>query len=83
MSRLTLRLPASLRESIERREGAGRADRDARLDENLGVRGAAELQAAGHDVATVLEQGLTSATDRTLNGVCGADGRCLVTPPQR
>jgi len=34
-----------------------------KLDENLGRRGSATLAAAGHDVATVAGQGMTSAAD--------------------
>jgi hypothetical protein len=37
-----------------------------KLDEDLGRRGAAMLAAAGHDVATVVEQKMTSATDVDL-----------------
>jgi predicted nuclease of predicted toxin-antitoxin system len=50
-----------------------------KLDENIGLRGAALLRAAGHDVATVAEQGLRGATDETLFEVCKNEKRALVT----
>ena len=50
-----------------------------KLDENLGRMGAELLRAAGHDVATVSEQQLTSAADSQLISVCALEGRCLVT----
>lgn len=50
-----------------------------KLDENLGNRGADWFRAAGHDVATVFEQGLCSAGDHQVIEVCHAEERCLVT----
>ena len=50
-----------------------------KLDENLGNRGADILRAAGHDVATVEEQGLSSTSDDKLIDVCRSERRCLVT----
>lgn len=51
-----------------------------KLDENLGsLRVATWLRQAGHDVATVREQNLTSAPDEQLIDICRREGRCLVT----
>ena len=50
-----------------------------RLDENLGERGRRLLADAGHDVATVGDQGLAGAADPRVIGDCGAERRCLVT----
>jgi len=48
-----------------------------KLDENR--RGAAILAAAGHDVATVVGQKMTSAADSDLIAHCHSEDRCLVT----
>jgi predicted nuclease of predicted toxin-antitoxin system len=50
-----------------------------KLDENLGTMGATELRAAGFDVATVVEQGLVSCSDRTVLEVCRLEQRCVLT----
>lgn len=50
-----------------------------KLDENLGVAGAAFLRSAGFDVATVAEQNLLSTADAELARMCAGEGRCLVT----
>lgn len=50
-----------------------------KLDENLGRNCVMLLERAGHDVATVVDQGLCSADDPTVAGVCQEEGRCLVT----
>jgi predicted nuclease of predicted toxin-antitoxin system len=50
-----------------------------KLDENLGRSLLNLLRAAGHDVTTVWEQGLSSAPDRTLIEICQKERRCLVT----
>jgi predicted nuclease of predicted toxin-antitoxin system len=65
-----------------------------KLDENLGRRCTDLLVAAGHDVAMVADQRMTSASDEELIRVCAGEGRALVTldldfsnplvfPPQR
>lgn len=51
----------------------------AKLDENLGLRGAQALRDAGWDIATVWSQRLTSASDATLIDVCRAEHRALVS----
>ena len=50
-----------------------------KLDENIDLRVVTLLQLAGHDVATVSGQGLSSAPDPEVIDVCRREGRCLVT----
>ncbi|NET36762.1 MAG: hypothetical protein F6K19_32830 [Cyanothece sp. SIO1E1] len=50
-----------------------------KLDENLGKRTIELFQTSGHDVTTVLEQDLSSASDQTLIGICRSEDRALVT----
>ena len=50
-----------------------------KLDENLPVELADLLRRAGHDVATVLDQGLGGARDPELASVCNEEERVLVT----
>lgn len=50
-----------------------------KLDENLGSRCIELLTAAGHDVATVAEQHMTSAEDEEVIAACANEARALVT----
>jgi predicted nuclease of predicted toxin-antitoxin system len=50
-----------------------------KLDENLGRSARDALAGGGHEVTTVPEQSLSSATDDALIEACRAEGRALVT----
>lgn len=50
-----------------------------KLDENLGRRGRQLFADVGHEVATVAEEGLQSASDQKVIEACQAEQRCLVT----
>lgn len=50
-----------------------------KLDENFGQRTQRIFLAAGHDVQTVREEGLSGSTDHILYEICRAEGRCIVT----
>ena len=50
-----------------------------KLDENVDIRVISFLRLAGHDVATVQGQGLSSASDVEVINVCRRESRGLVT----
>ncbi len=50
-----------------------------KLDENLGATVTRQLRDAGYDVATVVEQALTGASDQRVWQVCASEARALVT----
>ena len=50
-----------------------------KLDENLGRRGKQIFEDEGHDVATVIDQGLSAASDRDFVAECASEGRALVS----
>lgn len=50
-----------------------------KLDENLNLRGRAFLEAAGHDVSTVVLQGMQGALDDAVIETCRREERALVT----
>ncbi len=52
---------------------------DLKLDENVDVRIITLLRLAGHDVATVQGQGLSSASDEEVIDVCRREQRVLIT----
>ena len=50
-----------------------------KLDENLPARAAGILRAAGHDVVSVLDQGLGGAPDAAVALACTQEDRVLIT----
>jgi predicted nuclease of predicted toxin-antitoxin system len=50
-----------------------------KLDENLPVSSAAILTSTGHDVDTVIEEGLTGAPDPDVVGAATTAGRILIS----
>ena len=50
-----------------------------KLDENLPSRAALVLRQAGHDVSTVLDEGLGGASDATLAKACADEDLVLLT----
>jgi len=50
-----------------------------KLDENIDVRLAPIIAAAGHDVDTVKAEGLSGKPDETIYEPCRADARVVVT----
>lgn len=50
-----------------------------KLDENLDVRLVSMLRRAGHEVATVRDQGLAGVDDQALYACCTSEARILVT----
>lgn len=50
-----------------------------KLDENLGTRTRQVFEVAGHDIETVVGEGLSGGPDTELNEVCRREERCLVT----
>ena len=53
--------------------------REIQARRNIGERGAQLLPAAGHDVATVRDEGLAGVTDDRLFALCAEERRALVT----
>jgi predicted nuclease of predicted toxin-antitoxin system len=50
-----------------------------KLDENVPATARAEAQALGHDVDTVIDEGLAGASDRDLLAQAAGEGRIIVT----
>jgi predicted nuclease of predicted toxin-antitoxin system len=50
-----------------------------KLDENLPTEAVALLQQDGHDVSSVIQQGLVGHADPEVSRVCRSEGRVLVT----
>ncbi len=50
-----------------------------KLDENFGTRTQHILQSEGHDVETVIEEGIAGCSDAILFKKCCAENRCLIT----
>jgi predicted nuclease of predicted toxin-antitoxin system len=50
-----------------------------KLDENLPVSAADALTGCGHDVDTVMAEGLTGAVDPRVVSAAAAEGRVLIT----
>ncbi|NJM35212.1 MAG: DUF5615 family PIN-like protein [Rhodomicrobium sp.] len=53
--------------------------REDQARRNIGKSGLQLLRQAGHDIASVYEQGLSGATDDHLFRICSEEGRVLVT----
>jgi predicted nuclease of predicted toxin-antitoxin system len=49
-----------------------------KLDENLGSRTAPLFVEAGHEVDTVLQEGLCGASDEVIRETCIRENRCLI-----
>lgn len=50
-----------------------------KVDENLPVEIVEILGRGGHDAVTVMEQGLSGSSDRSLASICQDEGRAIVT----
>jgi predicted nuclease of predicted toxin-antitoxin system len=50
-----------------------------KLDENVDLRLVPILEAKGHDVDTVLDEGLSGSDDDVIYGTCRTVGRVLIT----